>query len=810
MRRTLLRPAAVPLTIAASLLALAVSSAAPAVPPAAAAAASARLAAARPLPPTARPLPASTRQVCQPSSQPGMMSCQAVVRIARQRPAVAGASATSPVSQYGYGPASLLSAYGLVRASARGGKGETVAVVDAYNNPDLAASLAIYRRQFGLPPCTSASGCLRILNQAGKTAPLPKPNDAWSLEEAVDLEMISAICPYCRIVLVEASYPSITNLGLAEDTAAATGARFINNSWAGAEFTGETTYDKYFDHPGDAVSVASGDYGYAVSYPAASQFVTAVGGTTLLPDKSARRHWIEHAWGSGGIAGRNGSIFFLGTGSGCSMLEPKPAWQREKVDDTPAGCLNRTDNDVSADADPDTGVAVYDAFAANGPWLEIGGTSVSTAIITGVYALAGTPAPGTYPASYPYRDADALFDVVGGSNGTCEPTRSYLCNAVRGYNGPTGLGTPDGVGAFGDHGALPVTLQDPGTQDVGAGARFWLRITGLDARQQATSLAYGATGLPRGLSIRATPGSTDAVISGMLPQAPASQGVTVTARDGVTGQTGSVHFMIVSVASLTATGDATGRVSLHDTGLCLDGVSGQPGSAVTLEPCVSAAGQHWKYTSGRAPGSAGTLSAGTQCLGRSWSGLVLATCQPGAAGQGWVAAGYGMLRNAEDGGCLAVARMSAGQRVGLGACNEAGTVRWTLPGGLLVAGGRGLCAAGSAANDIPTPIEVVGCQANTPDQVITLHGDGAIEVNGNCFDVPGPSLVGTGLDGAAVVQNLCEGSTQASQIWLIGPGGELINDYSGKCLDDLGDGGSGTALVQEDCYGTSGEVWAVN
>ncbi len=806
MGRTRALAALARLAIAAGLLTLAVPAAALAVPsgPGAAAPAARRAAAAG--------LPAGERQICPPSSQAGMMSCQVVIRVAgRPRPALGGASGTASASQDGYGPASLRSAYRLVRASARGGQGETVAVVDAYNNPDLAANLAVYRREFGLRPCTPATGCLRVLNQAGKAAPLPRPNADWGLEEAVDVEMISAICPNCRIVLIEASYPSIRQLGLAEATAAATGARFINNSWSGAEFPGETTYDKYFNHPGDAVDVASGDYGYAVSYPAASQYVTAVGGTTLRPDKSASRHWIERAWGSGGEAGRNGSSYNLGTGSGCSMLEPKPSWQTEKVDDNPAGCLNRTDNDVSADADPGTGVAIYDTYAGGGqPWVEVGGTSIATAIITGVYALAGTPALGTYPASYPYRDSAGLFDVIGGSNGTCEPSRPYLCNAVRGYDGPTGLGTPDGVGAFGDHGTRPVTLQDPGTQDVGAGARFWLRITGLDARQQATSLAYGATGLPQGLSIRAIPGSTDAVISGVLPQAPASQQVTVTAKDAATGMTGSLRFMIVSVASLTTTGDAPGRMSLHDTGLCLDAGAGQAGSAVRVEQCASVAGQLWNYSSGGSPGSAGALSAGTQCLGRSGSTLVLATCQLGSAAQGWIAAGYGMLRNAEGGGCLAVGRVSASQRVRLGPCNESGDVRWTLPAGPLVAGGRGLCAAGSGAGDIPGPIEVVGCDANTADQMITVHGDGSIEVTGDCFDVPGPSFISSPLDGTAVVQNLCEGSTQSSQVWLIGPGGELINNYSGKCLDDPGDGGSGTALVQEDCYGSAGEIWAVN
>ncbi len=820
MDRTPLRAAVARFAIAVGLLALAVPSAVLVVPVASASAASASAGSGGPssaasVSPAARPdsarLPPGERQICPPSSQEGMMTCQAVLRnVGRAGEGLAGRSGITPVSQYGYGPASLRSAYRLVRASAREGDGETVAVVDAYNNPDLLASLAVYRREFGLRPCTYATGCVRVLNQEGKAAPLPEPNQGWGLEETVDLELVSAICPNCRIVLVEASYPSIRDLGLAEATAAATGARFINNSWAGAEFPGETTYDKYFNHPGDAIAVASGDYGYAVSYPAASQYVTAVGGTTLQPDKSVRRHWTERAWGIGGVAGRNGSIFDLGTGSGCSMLEPKPSWQTEKVDDTPAGCLNRTDNDVSADADPDTGVAIYDAYADDGPWLEIGGTSVATAIITGVYALAGPPAAGTYPASYPYRDSGGLFKVVGGSNGTCEPSRQYLCNAVRGYNGPTGLGTPDGPGAFADHGARPVTLPDPGTQDVAAGARFWLRLTGLDARQQATALLYSATGLPPGLSIRAIPGSTNAVISGVLPSAPASAAVTVTAKDAATGQTGSVRFMIVSVASLTTTGDAPGRMSLHDIGLCLDAGTGQAGSAVTVERCASVAQQDWTYTALRAPGGGGTLSAGTQCLERSGSQLVLAACQPGAAAQGWIAAGYGMLRNANGGGCLAVTRISAGQRVDLGACNEAGDVRWTLPAGSLVAGGSGLCATGSATDDIPTAIEVLGCDANTPDQLITLHGDGSLQVNGNCFDVPGPSFAGSALDGAAVEQNLCDGSTQFSQIWLIGPGGELINDYSGKCLDDPGDGGSGSALVQEDCYGSAGEIWAVN
>jgi ricin-type beta-trefoil lectin protein/subtilase family protein len=755
-------------------------------------------------------LPAGERQVCPLSTLPGIMSCQAVLRrVSGTRSNDAGR--TSPVSQYGYSPASLRSAYGLVRAAARGGRGETVAVVDAYSDPDLVANLAVYRRQFRLPPCSLASRCLRILNQDGKPAPLPAANADWALEESLDLDMVSAICPSCRIVLVEASYPSILNLSLAEQTAAATGARFINNSWSGAEFVGENSFDKYFDHPGDAVSVASGDDGYAVGYPAASQYVTAVGGTTLLADKRARRHWRERAWGNGGVAGREGSSYYVGSGSGCSMLEPKPSWQREKVDDSAAGCLNRTENDVAADADPVTGVAVYDSFADGGtPWQDAGGTSVATALITATYALAGTPAPGTYPASYPYLHPRSLFHVVGGNNGTCEASRRYLCWGTRGYNGPTGLGTPDGVGAFADHGARPVTLADPGTQDVAGGARFRLRIAGLDARQQASSLDYSATGLPAGLSIHAPVGSTDAVIAGVLPAAPATAVVTVTARDPVSGQAGSVRFMIVSVASLTRTGAAAGRVSLHDTGICLDAGPGTAGSAVTVEDCDATAAERWIYTAGTAPGAYGTLSAGSQCLGRAGAQLTLDPCQPRSAAQGWVMAGDGRLRNAEAGGCLRIARMAAGQRVRLGACNQAGVVRWTLPSGLLVAGGSGLCAEDAGGTDVPLAVQLARCAASASDEQIMLHADGGIEVGGDCFDVPGPTLIGSSLDGAAVVQNFCGENEVPAQVWLIGPGGELINNYSGKCLDDPAGGGAGTSLVQEDCYGLPGEIWAVN
>jgi Ricin-type beta-trefoil lectin domain len=763
-------------------------------------------------------LPADERWVCPLSTQPGVMSCQSVVRIpspaqrAAAERAARAAHASGPVV-FGYGPVTLRRAYGLLAASARNGRGETVAIVDAHSNPHLASDLAVYRRHYRLPACTMANGCLRIINQYGAPRPLPTPSAAWGLEESLDLDVVSAICPLCRIVLVEARESTIANLARAEVTAAATGARFISNSWSGPEFPVDIAFDQDFDHPGDAVTVSAGDYGYAALYPATNQFVTAVGGTSLIRDKATRRGWKEHAWGTAGVGDRFGNPYAAGTGSGCSTFEPKPSWQRAKVDDTPAGCLNRTVADVAADADPATGPAMYDSYATapqGGPWIQIGGTSVSAPIIAATYALAGPPAAGTYPASYPYRDPSGLFDVTYGVNGDCEPARQYLCHAEPGYDGPTGLGTPDGIGAFSDHGARPVTLVDPGPQDAAAGGPFSLRITGLDASPHHVPLSYAATGLPPGLSIRAVAGTTEAVISGTLPAMPSTWPVTVTARDTVSRQDGSVRFMIVGVGSLSQPAAHAGRVSLHDGKLCLDAAagSGGPAAAVLVEHCTTAAGEAWVYASGATPGGPGTLAAGGSCLTRTGAGITLAGCEAGNADQQWTLAGWGLLRSGL-GGCLGVRRMSAGEHPGVAACSRIAVMRWTLPAGLLVSG-TGECAdsQGGIAG-LGTTVTAEPCSAAVSQQRLALHADLSIQGGSDCLDVPGPELLGSPFDGVAVMPNFCVEKLELSQQWLAGPGGELVNNFSGKCLDDPGPG-SGTALVQEDCYGEAGEIWAVN
>jgi hypothetical protein len=488
--------------------------------------------------PAARVAAGSEPRVC-PAARPGWASCQAVYLIS----GVAGTSspafldAKTPVG--GYGPSELRRAYNLTRDARARGRHETVAIVDAYRDPDAAIDLASYRSYFHLGQCATSSGCLRIVNQKGRSSPLPKASADWAVEQSLDLDMISAICPHCHILLVEARSSSNANLGRAEDTAVRLGARFVSNSWSSTEERGQSADNHYFNHPGDAVVVASGDSGYGTSYPADLQFVTAVGGTELTHHRSGTRAWTETAWGSASKGAE-------GTGSGCSPLTAKPSWQAAAVDTAAGGCADRTENDVSAVADPATGVAVYDTYKTRGTWALVGGTSAATPIIAATYALAGDPAPRSYPASYPYQHRGHFHDVVSGSDGVCPAASSYLCQARKGYDGPTGLGTPLGVAGFSAAGTDPVTLLDPGAQRPAHGA-FSLTLTGLDTRAGARSLAWAATGLPAGVSVRPASGSTDATLTGTLAASIAkgtTYRVVVTATDHKTGASATTRFTI--------------------------------------------------------------------------------------------------------------------------------------------------------------------------------------------------------------------------------------------------------------------------
>jgi subtilase family serine protease len=335
--------------------------------------------------------------------------------------ATGGRHLSAAAGPAGYHPADLQSAYKLATT---GGAGQTVAIVDAFDDPNAESDLAVYRAQFGLPPCTTANGCFRKRNQTGGTV-YPPPNVGWAAEISLDLDMVSAICKKCHILLVEANSNSIANLAAAVNEAAVLGATEISNSYGGGEFSGETSFAASYNHPGIPITASSGDAAYAAGpqVPAAYRTLTAVGGTNLQT-KANTRGWKEKVWS--------------GAGSGCSSFITKPAWQ---VD---TSCSRRTIADVSAVADPATGVSVYDTYGQSG-WLVFGGTSVSAPIIASVYALAGNGS-SINNASFAYAHTSSLFDVKKGSNGSCGST--YLCTGLPGYDAPTGLGTPNGTGAF--------------------------------------------------------------------------------------------------------------------------------------------------------------------------------------------------------------------------------------------------------------------------------------------------------------------------------------------------------------------------
>jgi hypothetical protein len=391
-------------------------------------------------------------------------------------------------------------------ANAPASEPQTIAVVDAYNDPSAEADLNTYSSEFALPACTKANGCFKQMSQSGAEAlsSLPFPRtvgeleafakgtahqreeaeeaEGWALEIATDVEVAHAVCQDCHIVLVEASSPQYLALEAAEDTAALHGQE-ISNSWGGPEDGADSSA---FDHPGIVVTAASGDDGYmnwdqyasreesdspyfeGADYPASSPHVISVGGTHLSLD--AKGAWAgESAWDSEGAGG-----------SGCSGALPAPEWQRHVAGWAQVGCgQRRASADISADADPATGVDVYDSipdpYEEAGKklttiphWTPIGGTSVASPIIASMAALAGGAHGVAYPAQtlYSHLGSTLLHDVTAGGDGQCDAEYlncggsisplspldcgpgAWICNAHGGYDGPTGVGTPNGIGAF--------------------------------------------------------------------------------------------------------------------------------------------------------------------------------------------------------------------------------------------------------------------------------------------------------------------------------------------------------------------------
>jgi hypothetical protein len=323
------------------------------------------------------------------------------------------------------GPKELRAAYKLPSS---GGQGRLVAIVDAFDAPNAEADMNVYRQYYGIPPCTTANGCFRKLNQDGQPGPYPPGDRGWEGEIMVDLDMVSATCPDCTIVLIEARSQNGVDLGPCVAKAHELGAISVNNSYGGPESDPDSVASfNFYTQPGMLVVASSGDDGYLktvndqmaivpeVAFPAASPAVLSVGGTSLRPSTSTRG-WAETAWS--------------GAGSGCSKSQAKPPWQKDP------GCMKRFVADISAVGDPATGVAMYD----RGSWIAIGGTSVSAPIIAGIAGLFNITEP-----SWPYSNTDKFFDVTSGTNDPPAPGRcgTYQCIAGPGVDGPTGIGTPN-------------------------------------------------------------------------------------------------------------------------------------------------------------------------------------------------------------------------------------------------------------------------------------------------------------------------------------------------------------------------------
>ena len=385
------------------------------------------------------------------------------------------------------------------------GSPQTIALIDAYNDLNAEADLRVYATEFALPACTSADGCFQKVGASGgetsSSLPFPKTKselelfaagtarqraeaeeaEGWALETATDIEVAHAVCHNCHILLVEADGPEYPELETAENTAAKLGATEISNSWGGPEDGNDA---QAFNHPGIAITAAAGDDGYlnwkqyatrgeegspyfdGADYPASSPHVISVGGTELK--LGAGGAWqSESVWSTEGAGG-----------SGCSASLAAPSWQLDVKDWAQVGCgQERANADISADADPTTGVNIYDSttypYEEEGQklttvlhWVPIGGTSVASPIIASMFALAGGAHEVAYPAQtlYSHLGSSLLHDVTSGGNGECGGSYvscsgslsspldcgagALICNATGGYDGPSGVGTPNGVGAF--------------------------------------------------------------------------------------------------------------------------------------------------------------------------------------------------------------------------------------------------------------------------------------------------------------------------------------------------------------------------
>ena len=382
----------------------------------------------------------AVREVCPRTDGPGEMHCFALERVDLR-----AYDADPNATHFGFSPSDLQSAYNI-----QGGTGTKVGIVDAYGYPNASSDLAAYRSSYGLSACTTGNGCLTIRNQTGGTNP-PPPNANWDSEQAVDLDMVSAMCPQCHIFLVQASSNKRSDLYTAVKEAVKLGALVVSNSYGVSEYPqngcggpGEAS-DAAFSAPGHVYVASAGDFGGGYKncggpqQPCSLATVVCVGGTHLAHAQNARG-WKESTWNDLAVFTCSGSCG--ATGSGCSLDVKKPSWE------TDPSCKMRSEADVSAVASVLTPVAVY-----FGGWTAYGGTSVSAPIVAGIFGRAGNAASINGP-SHIWANRYKFWDQTVGSNidvpvsGPCASAVHYICYAQKLFDGPTGLGTPKGLGAF--------------------------------------------------------------------------------------------------------------------------------------------------------------------------------------------------------------------------------------------------------------------------------------------------------------------------------------------------------------------------
>jgi len=347
------------------------------------------------------------------------------------RPPLHIAPLVTSTTPTGKTPSQIRTAYGF-SAIANRGAGQTIAIIDAYDHPNIESDLAVFNTKFGLKPCTTANGCFRKFYAAGTK---PATNAGWALETALDVEWAHALAPDAKIILVEASSDFISALIHAVDVAVQKGATVVSMSWGSDEFSTQKNYDTHFAANGVTFLAASGDDGTGAGWPAASQYIVAVGGTSLFLTTSAT--WSsERAW--------------LGSGGGRSAYVFAPAYQTTYGITGANG--KRALPDVAFNANPNTGFAVYDSVTLDGQsgWFQVGGTSAGAPQWASLIAIANSmrraQGKGNIPNPanqfiYPVAKAaltTRFHDISTGGNGTC----GSLCTAKAGYDFVTGIGTP--------------------------------------------------------------------------------------------------------------------------------------------------------------------------------------------------------------------------------------------------------------------------------------------------------------------------------------------------------------------------------